>query len=282
MDDTLDGQSRQRLRNELNSHTSPSDPIGFSSSSSNSNSNNSPENAYNLHQPKSLAGIAVRSFCLGITLTIGIVLTLVGLFQTPSSSPLWRLPFFLASLSLFHFLEFFTTAAYNTREANISSFLLTANWPSYAIAHSFASVECLVVNLFWPDRSWAPLGGGYLLCFLGVLFVILGQTARSVAMVQAGPSFNHQVQHQRGASHVLVTSGIYTRLRHPSYFGFFWWALGTQLVMGNVVSFCLYAGILWKFFSSRIRHEEEFLVKFFGDEYVAYRRRVGTLIPFVS
>lgn len=205
----------------------------------------------------------------------------LGLIQQPTPTPLWRLPFFLSSLSLFHFLEFFTTAAYNTREANISSFLLTANWPSYAIAHTFASAECLLTNLLWPDRSWAPFGTGSLLCLVGLGLVVLGQIVRSVAMIQAGPSFNHQVQHQRGASHVLVTSGIYAWLRHPSYFGFFWWALGTQLVMGNVVSFFLYAAILWKFFSSRIRHEEEFLVKFFGDGYVSYRSRVGTLIPFV-
>ena len=229
----------------------------------NTTTNPPSDKIYQLHQPKSLAGIALRSFCLGIALTIGTILTLTTFLQT--STPLWRLPFFLASLSLFHFLEFFTTAAYNTREANISSFLLTANWPAYAIAHSFASVECLVVNVLWPDRSWSPLHTGPLLCLLGLGLTVIGQIVRSVAMVQAGPSFNHQVQHQRGAAHVLVTSGIYARLRHPSYFGFFWWALGTQLVMGNVISFFLYTAVLWKFFSTRIRHEEEFLVKFFGD-----------------
>ncbi|KAK3322267.1 Isoprenylcysteine carboxyl methyltransferase family-domain-containing protein [Apodospora peruviana] len=250
---------------------------GRSISPASANGSSSPERAYYLYQPKSLAGIALRSFCLGIALTIGISLTLATVIRT--NSPLWRLPFFLAALSLFHFLEFLTTAAYNTRAADISSFLLTANWPSYAIAHSFASFECLVTKLLWPHRSWSYTGP--LLCVLGFVLVLVGQTVRSVAMVQAGPSFNHQVQHQRGAAHVLVTSGIYARLRHPSYFGFFWWALGTQLVMGNLVSFFLYAAVLWKFFNARIRHEEELLIKFFGSEYVDYRKKVRTNIPFV-
>ena len=204
-----------------------------------------------------------------------------GVVALCRDTTLWRLPFFLATLGLFHFLEFWTTAAYNTRVAEISSFLLTANWPGYAIAHAVATLECLLVNVFWPDRSWAPLHSGPLLCLLGLVLVAVGQTVRSVAMVQAGPSFNHMVQHQRSAAHVLVTTGIYGRLRHPSYFGFFWWALGTQLVLGNLVSFCGYAAVLWKFFSSRIRHEEEFLVRFFGEEYKEYRKKVGTKIPFV-
>lgn len=116
---------------------------------------------------------------------------------------------------------------------------------------------------------------------LGLLLVVIGQVVRSAAMVQAGPSFNHIVQQTQKQEHILVTTGIYGKLRHPSYFGFFWWGLGTQLVMGNVVCFVGYAAVLWKFFSARIRHEEIFLVKFFGGEYLDYRNKVGTKIPLV-
>ncbi|KXX75922.1 Protein-S-isoprenylcysteine O-methyltransferase [Madurella mycetomatis] len=269
----------------------------FSSYSSNNNSTSSsnPDRIYLPHQSKSLSGIAARSFALGIALAIGVIGTLAILLGT--SSPLWRLPFFLASLSTFHFLEFWTTAAYNTRAAEVSSFLLTSNWPGYAIAHTFATLECLATHLLWPGARWIPrfpfssssssLSGpfdnpGLVLTLLGFGLVVLGQTVRSVAMVQAGPSFNHHVQSRRGEGHVLVTSGVYSVLRHPSYFGFFWWALGTQMVMGNVVSFVGYAVVLWRFFSRRIRHEEAFLVGFFGREYEEYRKRVGTKIPFVN
>ncbi|KAL2019682.1 hypothetical protein VTK56DRAFT_9301 [Thermocarpiscus australiensis] len=250
-------------------------------------SSHSPDHIYFPHQPKSLSGIAARSFCLGIAFAIGLAGTLATLLYT--TSPLWRLPFFLAALSAFHFLEFWTTAAYNTRAAEVSSFLLTANWPGYAIAHTLAALECLATHsalLRQPSSSWLPQTTtnpvtGPLCLAAGLGLVLLGQTVRSVAMVQAGPSFNHLVQRQRSAGHVLVTTGVYGVLRHPSYFGFFWWALGTQLVMGNVLCLVGYAVVLWRFFSRRIRHEEEFLVQFFGGEYLDYRRRVGTLIPFV-
>ncbi|KAJ9165545.1 Protein-S-isoprenylcysteine O-methyltransferase [Coniochaeta hoffmannii] len=234
---------------------------------------------YSPHQPKSLSGIALRAFCLGTALATGVISSLLILLTT--SSPLWRLPFFLAALSTFHFLEFWTTAAYNTPQADVKSFLLTANWPAYAVAHAAAFTECLLANVLFPNRAWAPLHSGPLLLFLGLVATAVGQAVRSAAMVRAGQSFNHVVQKKKEREHVLVTSGIYAAFRHPSYFGFFWWALGTQVVMGNVVCFCGYAAMLWTFFSRRIRAEEEFLVDFFGEDYVDYRKRVGTRIPFI-
>ncbi|OLN94020.1 Protein-S-isoprenylcysteine O-methyltransferase [Colletotrichum chlorophyti] len=230
------------------------------------------------HQRKSLAGIALRAFILGAAHLTGLLSTI--LILTLTESPLWRLPFFLASLSLFHFLEFWTTAAYNTPQTTVSSFLLTANWPAYPIAHATAFAECFVTNLLFRDSVWAPFGLRPVLLAVGLLLVALGQTVRSLAMVTAGESFNHTIQHHRAESHTLVTTGIYAWFRHPSYFGFFWWAIGTQLVMGNLLSLSAYAGVLWYFFSTRIRHEEELLVRFFGQDYVDYRNRVGTKIPF--
>lgn len=238
-----------------------------------------PDRPYQPGQAKSLSGIALRAFCLGVALAVGILATITTLALT--TTRLWRLPFFLAALATFHFLEFWTTARYNTREAEVSSFLLTANWPAYAIAHAAAFTECLLTDVFFPSSSWAPWGLGQLGMWMGLALVVIGQVVRSAAMVQAGPSFNHIVQQTQRREHVLVTTGIYGSLRHPSYFGFFWWGLGTQLAMGNVLCFFAYAAVLWKFFSTRIAHEEVFLVKFFGQEYVDYRKNVGTKIPFV-
>ncbi|KAL2271757.1 hypothetical protein VTJ83DRAFT_1128 [Remersonia thermophila] len=228
------------------------------------------------HQPKSLSGIALRAFCLGAALAAGLLTSAATLLFT--SSPLWRLPFFVASLSLFHFLEFWTTAAFNTPDADVAAFLLTSNWPEYAIAHTTALIECLVSHLAWRNKN----GFGLYATALGVALVAAGQTIRSLAMAHAGRSFNHHVQRHRRPGHELVTTGIYAVLRHPSYFGFFWWAIGTQLAMGNVVCLVGYAAVLVRFFRRRVREEEKFLVSFFGEDYEAYRKRVRVGIPFVS
>jgi protein-S-isoprenylcysteine O-methyltransferase len=222
----------------------------------------------------------MRAFCLGLTFTGGVVSVVLILSWT--STPLWRLPFFFSALALFHFLEFWTTAAFNTPATSVGSFLLTANWPAYPIAHTTASLECLVRNTLFPHAgSFLPPALRTGLLAFGLLCVAVGQSVRTAAMIQAGTSFNHVVQHRRDRRHTLVTSGVYAVLRHPSYFGFWWWALGTQLVLGNGLCLAAYALVLWRFFFARVRHEEGLLVHFFGDEYVQYRRRTGTWIPFV-
>ncbi|KAI1127762.1 isoprenylcysteine carboxyl methyltransferase [Nemania abortiva] len=239
-----------------------------------------PDKVYFPGQSKSLEGIAIRSFYLGVSLALSIAALLSILFLT--ASPLWRLPFFIAALSTFHFLEFWTTAKYNTGVATIDSFLLTANWPAYAIAHTSASFECLLTKLLFPNRAWAPFYSGHILLLLGLILVFVGQATRSLAMVQAGASFNHTVQRKKKDDHELVTTGLYSFLRHPAYFGFFYWGIGTQLVLGNPICFVGYLIVLWRFFATRTKYEEADLVRFFGDDYIDYRKRVGTGIPFIK
>lgn len=228
---------------------------------------------------KSLSGIALRAFCLGLVAATSAIATLAFLFLT--ESPFWRVPFFLFSLSVFHFLEFWTTALENTLVAGVESFLLTSNWPWYAIAHSAAVVECTLVSVFFPHRQWAPFGLDAVSVLTGLVLVAVGQVVRSLAMLKAGKSFNHQIQTHKADSHKLVTEGIYSVFRHPSYFGFFYWGLGTQLVMGNLGCFFVYGAVLWLFFSERIKKEEAKLVEFFKDDYINYRAKVGTKLPFI-
>ncbi|KAG5984762.1 hypothetical protein E4U55_003274 [Claviceps digitariae] len=233
------------------------------------------------NQPMSLAGISLRAFLLGTIFSSALLTTLLTLVLT--SSPLWRIPFFVSALSLFHFLEYWTTAAQNTPQATISAFLLTANWPAYPIAHALGCLECLITHTIFTTTTTSPTKTHPTLpLLLGLTMVLLGQLVRSSAMLHAGTSFNHTVQTRKASSHTLVTTGVYALVRHPSYFGFFYWGLGTQLVLGNTLCFLGYAFVLWRFFRSRVRVEEDKLVEFFGDEYVRYRARVGTLIPFVG
>lgn len=138
----------------------------------------------------------------------------------------------------------------------MSSFLLTSNGAAYNIAHGSAVVECFVSHyLFGASSSTILRTVSSILLLFGILCMVIGQIVRTLAMATAGSNFNHIVQVRRREGHVLVTGGIYSLLRHPSYFGFFWWGLGSQLVLQNVICFVGYALVLWRFFSSRIYRE---------------------------
>mmetsp|Transcript_5856 Transcript_5856/g.11075 ORF Transcript_5856/g.11075 Transcript_5856/m.11075 type:complete len:124 (+) Transcript_5856:730-1101(+) len=117
---------------------------------------------------------------------------------------------------------------------------------------------------------------------IGGMLVVLGQSIRSLAMITCGESFNHIVQHSKKNNHVLIQNGIYKYLRHPSYFGFFYWSIGTQLLLGNMISAVMFAIASWFFFHRRIPYEEATLLKMFPDEYPTYRIRTYIGIPFIE
>lgn len=45
--------------------------------------------------------------------------------------------------------------------------------------------------------------------------------------------FDFQVQFEKHRDHVLVTHGLYSLCRHPSYVGWFYWSIGTQVWYNN-------------------------------------------------
>jgi protein-S-isoprenylcysteine O-methyltransferase len=201
------------------------------------------------------SGIALRAWCLGQIFSLSVFL---AWYAWQTESRLWRPPFFMACLSLFHFLEFWIHARFNLPNATISAFLLFDNgWP-YLLAHTSAMIETVVTSIYFPNwqEKLSPQSIGTLqlpyVQWLGFALILVGQLVRSMAIAKAGTNFNHQIQHKKKDTHELVTDGIYAILRHPSYFGFFWWAMGTQIALGNAFCSCVYALVLWRFFNRRI------------------------------
>ncbi|OQD67347.1 hypothetical protein PENDEC_c039G01514 [Penicillium decumbens] len=157
---------------------------------------------------KSLSGISLRAFLLGTSL--GITSSMTILLAT-FSSPFWRVPFFIAALSLFHFLEFFVTARYNTPYATVKAFLLSSNGWAYNVAHGSALVESIISHWLWPGRSSVGRMFSFevfgtevsLLLVAGLFLTVMGQVVRTLAMATAAGNFNHHVQVEREDSFLV-------------------------------------------------------------------------------
>ena len=84
--------------------------------------------------------------------------------------------------------------------------------------------------------------------------------------------------------HVLMFIYFFFRyhyFRHPSYVGYFYWAIGTQILLCNPISFSLYVYAAWKFFSKRIPYEESTLLNQYGTMYAEYMKRTWIGIPWI-
>ena len=215
------------------------------------------------------ARVSLYAAVLGASAGISGTLGLVGGLSRPLS-------LYTVALANFHLLEYWTTARFNPDAATSESFLLWGNGAAYWLAQATGILE-LVLRRAWPKLNVTAFGKTRFA--MGLAMMVLGQLVRSTAMCQAGVSFSHLIARRKQARHVLVSNGIYSRSRHPSYAGFFYFAIGTQVMLGNTVSTALFTAILWRFFSRRIREEETYLLQFFGDDYVRYRASVATMIP---
>ncbi|XP_019746388.1 protein-S-isoprenylcysteine O-methyltransferase [Hippocampus comes] len=213
--------------------------------------------------------VAVRACFLGVIFGCGLIISCTETTWT-------HFGWYMCSLAFFHYSEYLVTAIINPHSLSLDSFLLNHS-VEYTLAAVSSWVEFTVEKLTFPELKQLRW-----LSFMGLLMVLCGEALRKAAMLTAGSNFNHIVQNEKAYSHVLVTSGVYAFFRHPSYVGWFYWSIGTQVVLCNPVCTLGYTIASWRFFRERIEEEEISLINFFAEEYVEYKRRVPTGLPFIS
>lgn len=220
---------------------------------------------------RGLARTAAHAFLLGFLLALGLCVMVFS--PSLRTFALW-----VSLQSLFHVLEFVMTAVFHPRDLSATSFLL-----NHSRAFNIAMVACVseyvVEALLFP--SLKNNGLTPLFFWVGLVLTLGGQAVRSLAMWTAGSNFTHLIAMQKTDEHRLVTDGIYKYSRHPSYAGWYWWCVGTQLLLSNPLCSAAYALVAWKFFDDRCRVEERMLFRFFGEAYRHYHDSVGIGIPFL-
>ena len=79
--------------------------------------------------------------------------------------------------------------------------------------------------------------------------------------------------------HSLVTSGPYSRIRHPMYTQIWIWVFAQAMITANIIVGL--AGIIsWGIlYFIRVPKEEEMMKKEFGKEYEEYMKRTGRVLP---
>ncbi|XP_055698699.1 protein-S-isoprenylcysteine O-methyltransferase [Phlebotomus papatasi] len=213
--------------------------------------------------------VAIRACFLGYIFSMGLFI----FFLAPEHIRAFGL--YAVIMGTFHWTEYMGIALSNPKTLSPDSFVLNHS-THYVVAAASSWVEFFLESYFFPQIKTLRLFWviGFLLCFSGDLL-------RKVAMITAHSNFTHIVQFVRVEEHKLVTNGVYGCMRHPSYVGWFWWSIGTQIVLVNPVCTILYSIVAWLFFRDRVYVEEITLLNFFGEEYVEYQKKVGTGLPFI-
>jgi len=118
-------------------------------------------------------------------------------------------------------------------------------------------------------RPWQPWIGGVI--FAAALW-LFRRTHKDLGR-------NWSVTLEVREQHALVTSGVYSRVRHPMYSAFWLWALAQALLLPNWIAGP--AGLVGfgALFFLRVGREEALMIETFGDEYRRYMARTARILP---
>jgi protein-S-isoprenylcysteine O-methyltransferase Ste14 len=142
---------------------------------------------------------------------------------------------------------------------------------------AFGVLIILIASLpAYTDRKGLFTLDGDTIRWLGVVLFGAGGVLRLWPVFVLGRRFSGLVAIQPG--HTLVTNGIYSVVRNPSYLGFLVSSLGWALAFRSGVGVLLVA-LLIPPLVVRMRAEEKLLRAHFGSEYDAYGARTPRLIP---
>ena len=142
---------------------------------------------------------------------------------------------------------------------------------------AFTVVALLMAYLpAYDDRIGFLVFDGDTLRWSGVLLLVVGSALRLWPVFILGRRFSGLVAIQPG--HTLVTTGIYSRIRNPSYLGLLIASLGWVLAFRSGVGVLLVAALVPPLVA-RMRAEEKLLHSHFGREYDEYCARTRRLIP---
>ena len=117
-----------------------------------------------------------------------------------------------------------------------------------------------------------PIAAGGLLLWIGVAIVALALLLALAALIQFFAAKTH-VEPWRPTS-VIISGGVFRFSRNPIYLAFCVTALGAGLALNSwwIIASMPLLGYLLHHFA--IRREEAYLERKFGEQYLAYKRRV--------
>ncbi len=119
------------------------------------------------------------------------------------------------------------------------------------------------------NTSSMPLG----VRWLGVALGVLGDTVFIISVLTMRDSWRAGVAENDKTD--LVTDGIYHYSRNPAFLAFDLVYIGILLMFFNWGLFDISLLAIFMFHLQIVNVEEDFLLKTFGDEYLAYRKKVN-------
>lgn len=114
----------------------------------------------------------------------------------------------------------------------------------------------------------------------GFILVVLGFIESMLGRQRLGTNWTESYDYQIKKKHELVTTGIYSQVRHPIYGGL-WLTLTGAFIVSETYLFLPISLLSLLLFIKFARREEKILIKHFGEKYIKYQLKTKLLIPTI-
>lgn len=140
------------------------------------------------------------------------------------------------------------------------------------IASAVSVGSSLIEWAYFSDQS-----SNLFLTILGILMIIIGLIIRITAIHTLGKFFTATARTTN--EHLLITSGPFSIMRHPSYAGAILVITGVPVLLNNLITFFSTILLLFFAYDFRIKSEEKVLISTFGEKYLQYSLKVKKIVP---
>ena len=179
----------------------------------------------------------------------------------------YQLYLYLLTEIIYHYSEYISVIIYHIYNLDYKSFLLDHS-NEWIFALIFSYLETIIGTIYFQK-----IKQNIYTFYIGIIISIIGQTFRIGALYTGKKNFTHLLSYEKKKDHFFMTTGFCGITRHPSYFGFLVWTIGTQLMCLNIICLIGFPIGLYLFFEDRIIEEEGLLIQFFGYDYLEYKKK---------
>lgn len=141
----------------------------------------------------------------------------------------------------------------------------------------------LIIPAFHENRllvaNHLPFWDNTIMSLLGISILITGGIATITGRAQLSRYGLGVLRIEE--NQVLMTTGIFGRIRHPVYAGGLMGVVGIYLAFRSAIMLVLVSALYFIVTRHRLLFEEQLLIREFGDEYEGYMKRTKRLILFL-
>ena len=194
---------------------------------------------------------------------------------------LWQISFLIISYFIFFLATVWRTTKFGNlakKSEDLQNKSLSGRLASLVAIIGLGGVHWLAIYDYHLCQGQGSSLMSLTFTVMGISLIVAAIIINQIAVTTLGQFFDRLIIKEK---HQLITTGIYSQVRHPIYTSYLLLFTGFCILLHSLLSLMVLAIVSWIWFGNRIILEEEMLTQKFGETYQQYAQQTKRLIPLI-